>query len=146
MNSSKIEYDFIRESNRIEGIFREPTIEEVNEFRRFIQLEKVTIEDMKIFVGVYQPNATLRDKIGYDVRVGNYIAPRGGVDIYHSLQRILEEVSNTNAFNTHIQYEKLHPFTDGNGRSGRMLWAWKMKRLDLGFLHMFYYQTLQSFQ
>jgi hypothetical protein len=146
VNSSKTEIDFIRESNRIEGIFREPTKEEIEEFKRFMALEKVTIEDMKTFVSVYQPNARLRDVIGYDVRVGNYIAPRGGADIYYALQRILEEVPNTNAFNTHIQYEKLHPFTDGNGRSGRMLWAWKMKRLDLGFLHMFYYQTLQSFQ
>lgn len=44
----------------------------------------------------------------------------------------------------HIAYEMLHPFTDGNGRSGRMLWAWQMRNFPLDFLHTFYYQTLNA--
>lgn len=49
----------------------------------------------------------------------------------------------------HVAFEKLHPFMDGNGRTGRALWAWHMKQLGLdpfalSFLHRFYYQTLAA--
>lgn len=42
----------------------------------------------------------------------------------------------------------LHPFMDGNGRTGRAVWAWAMQRdgqdpFALSFLHRFYYQTLE---
>ena len=38
-----------------------------------------------------------------------------------------------------------HPFTDGNGRSGRALWLWQMNNhAPFGFLHTFYYQTLEN--
>ena len=53
-------------------------------------------------------------------------------------------------FGIHLRYETLHPFMDGNGRSGRILWAWQMLHHDiapgirLGFLHAFYYQTLAA--
>lgn len=33
----------VRESNRIEGIYRNPTKAEMDEFRRFINLEEVTL-------------------------------------------------------------------------------------------------------
>jgi Fic family protein len=31
----------------------------------------------------------------------------------------------------HVRYEAIHPFTDGNGRTGRMLMNWE--RIKLGF-------------
>jgi hypothetical protein len=131
---------FIAESNKIEGILREPTQKEIDEFIRFMGVESVTIDELARFVSVYQPNARLRDRIGLDVRVGNYLPPKGGAGIVTMLQQLLFE--DLNAYEMHIEYEKLHPFTDGNGRSGRALWAWKQRDLKLGFLHKFYYQTL----
>ena len=133
--------DFVRESNRIEGIHRAPTALEMDEFHRFMDLGELTVADLEEFVTVYQPGAVLRDKPGLDVRVGNHHPLRGGVAIRVLLRELLIEA--TNAYQTHVAYEKLHPFTDCNGRSGRMIWAWMMQDIRLGFLHRFYYQALE---
>lgn len=141
----KIINDFVRESNRIEGIHREPTVAEVAEFVRFLKLESVTVDDLKQFVSVYQPNAVIRDRVGLNVRVGNHIPPPGCPEIVTDLQNLLAAAmrGNESPYIIHCAYETLHPFTDGNGRSGRALWAWQMKQFPLGFLHHFYYQALQ---
>jgi Fic family protein len=141
--------EFIRESNRIEGIVRDPTLEEVAEHKRFMSLKRVAVKDMEQFVKVYQPNARLRDKKGWDVRVGGHVAPPGGKRIRDDLQLIIDRANMpclSTPFETHLAYEHLHPFTDGNGRSGRMLWLWQMRSAPLGFLHTFYYQTLANQQ
>lgn len=137
---------FVIESNRIEGILREPWEAEIVECERFLALDVVTVEELRQFVSVYQPNARLRNQPGLNVRVGNHYPPQGGAEIEHRLNELLvwaEQDDPENAYRTHILYETLHPFTDGNGRSGRMLWAWQMQDLRLGFLPAFYYQTLR---
>lgn len=133
---------FVIESNLIEGITRPPKSDELVEHERFMFLERVTIEELARFVRVYQPDARLRDKPGLDVRVGNHIPPRGGNQVRNQLETLLGNLRELGAYRAHLEYETLHPFTDGNGRSGRMLWAWQMQDYPLGFLHHFYYQTL----
>lgn len=135
-------YAFVVESNRIEGIHRSPTEAELDEFDRFMALSAVTIADLERFVAVYQPDARLRDKPGLNVRVGVHRPPSGGPHIRKSLQVLLDDLSTHSAFQAHVRFESLHPFTDGNGRSGRALWAWQHRDLSLGFLHRFYYQAL----
>lgn len=138
--------DFIRESNKIEGINRDPTNAEIDEYNRFMELEEITVQDMVRFVSVYQPNAELRDRQGLNVQVGGYYPPLGDISIKTRLEDILKDATWQSPYDIHVRYEKLHPFTDGNGRSGRMLWMWMMKKAPLGFLHTWYYQTLQARQ
>jgi fido (protein-threonine AMPylation protein) len=133
---------FVAESNRIEGITRNPKYKELEEMHRFMLLEKVTVADLEQFVGIYQPGARLRDKLGLNVIIAGHFPPAGGPDIRKQLEKLLLDAEATSSYRTHINYELLHPFTDGNGRSGRALWAWQIKDLSLGFLHRFYYQTL----
>lgn len=138
---------FISESNRIENIVRSPTREEIEEALRFLELRVVTVGELEKFVSVYQPDARLRREYGHNVRVGTHVAPAGGPDIETHLELLLKNL--VHPFLMHVAYETLHPFSDGNGRSGRMLWAWQMIRemrwpgLRLGFLHAWYYQSLE---
>ena len=135
--------DFVQESNRIEGIQRAPSEMEIRAHEKFLAAETLTVEVFEEFVWAVQPNAQLRRYPHLNVRVGNHIPPRGGPEIEASLNALLCCVSDP--WKTHCMYEDLHPFTDGNGRSGRVFWLRLMGGIDaapLGFLHHFYYQTL----
>lgn len=139
---------FIIGSNRIEGIDRLPTGAEIAAHMAFMGLQRPTVAAMEAFVYAVQPGAVLRDRPGCNVRVGSYFPPAGGPEIPQTLARLLADVGHTeaSAHDIHHRYEKLHPFTDGNGRSGRALWLWQMggpTRVPLGFLHHWYYQTLR---
>ncbi len=140
--------EFIRESNHIEGIDREPHQHEIAAHHQFLALAKITTEDMKVFVATVA-GAPLRDKVGMDVRVGNHVAPPGGPEIRTRLENLLTHMHKHAPYAVHCSYEELHPFVDGNGRSGRLLWLWMMVKRDgqmppLGFLHHWYYSSLAA--
>lgn len=143
--------NFVRESNRIEGIARPPTAAEVREHDEFLKLPLIMVNHLQRFVKVVAPGKYLRTEQGMDVRVGAHVAPRGGPEIARRLDSLLDQINAglLTAWEAHRAYETLHPFMDGNGRSGRVLWLWQMMNqsgdryaLHRGFLHTFYYQTL----
>lgn len=140
--------DFVRESNRIEGILRMPWTLEVDAHRQFLEQTRIGICDLGGFVDQIEPGARLRDKIGLNVRVANHTPPPGGPEIVAELEKLLERITaGLDPYSAHHEYENLHPFTDGNGRSGRVLWLWQIggiKQAPLGFLHHWYYKSLSS--
>lgn len=145
--------DFVTESNRIEGIHRPPTPDEVDALTAFLGVRVVLPEDITTLAAVFQPGAILRDCVGLDVRVGTHRPPPGGPEILGLLNGVLgQAIWGVHPYTVHHAYEKLHPLTDGNGRSGRALWLWGMRRLGarawnqaltLGFLHCWYYESLE---
>jgi hypothetical protein len=141
---------FVQESNRIEGIL-DTTVAQIEATERFVSLPFVCVEDVEVLVHELQPGAYLRRKPGMNVRVGDHVAPPGGPEIREDLVAILASAhSRLHPWDVHLAYETLHPFMDGNGRSGRALWAWQMVNqgwdggvgLRRGFLHQHYYQSL----
>ena len=148
--------DFVRESNRIEGITREPTENEVVAHARFLELSDVLIGHVQEFVRRVA-DAPIRSRPGMDVSVGQHRPMPGGPEVIQALVELLSGVrrepliaapwSVPHCFELHRRYESLHPFMDGNGRSGRALWLWMMggvERAPLGFLHHWYYQSLAA--
>ena len=150
--------EMVAESNLIEGITRDPTYSEEIAFEKFMLLEEITLNQVYDFVDIYQPDTKIRDQAGMDVRVGNYIPPKGGPGIREELEKFINKVNRSlktpvyhlskAAFECYIEYEKLHPFMDCNGRSGRMIWYWMMKDVplaqEIGFLRIFHKQTLEN--
>ena len=108
----------------IEGIFREPLEREIIAHRQVLALEQIAIDDLEAFVSVYQPNAQLRAGPGMNVTVGAHRPPPGGISIVYRLDDLLTQVNSEiiDPWTAHVRYECLHPFTDGNGRFGRVLW------------------------
>ena len=141
---------FVKDSWEIEGLY--PYQKELDIFIGhhvdFLELEAVTVHDITCLVADFTGGPLLlRDKEGMNVMVGEHRPPRGGPEIINALTEILKEplfCDERNAYNKHQEFEKLHPFMDGNGRAGRALWLWSMGEygLDLPFLHRFYYQAL----
>lgn len=121
--------EFVLHSNAIEGI-QSTSGGELEATLEFLQKEIVYIEDLTKLVSVYAPGNVLHDRPGLNVRVGSYHAPPGGPQIAERLEKILFEPPHPSldpvqqVWEIHVAYEMLHPFTDGNGRSCRALWAW----------------------
>lgn len=143
---------FVKESLEIEGIFRDPTSEELEETWWFVNLDRIFISDLVKLVSVYQPDAKLRTTEQDRVWIGEREAPKGGQPLLYKLDSLLDNVNSWLGEDTqlaHQEYEYLHPFTDGNGRSGRAIWANLMFKqgydFKYKFLQMYYYQTLQQY-
>lgn len=141
---------FIRESNRIEGIPR-VRAHELAAHETFLALPKVTIDAVAELVRQIG-GGPLRHMAGMNVRVGNHRPIPGGEAVLIQFDDILHRANRgANPWQIHVEYETLHPFMDGNGRSGRALWAWQVvnqghypRTLAMGFLHPAYYAALSS--
>ena len=135
---------FLTESNKIE---REPPPSDKELDYAIHFLDGPTLLNLSDYVRETS-GAELRNKLGMNVRVGSHIAPKGGPMIFHAAKALVDiakdDLTPKGAYLNHKNYEDLHPFMDGNGRSGRLVWYLQMRETaPIGFLQQWYYQSLE---
>ncbi len=80
----------------------------------------------------------------YGVQVGGHIAPHFS-DVPHYMQELLDWLNSeaaqwpavVSSAVLHFRFEFIHPFGDGNGRTGRILAAWELYRRKFDSQHIF---------
>ena len=139
---------FAEESNMIEGITDcKADDDHAARLDKFLRLDTIQIADLCMF----NTAGTLRVQSGMNVYIGDHEPLPGGTHMYGKLQDVIEDLGANTPYHTHCEFEGLHPFTDGNGRTGRAIWLWQMVNkegynIGLNFLHKFYYQALAHSQ
>lgn len=138
---------FMAESLEIEGINRPATPLELAVAGGFLQLNAITLTDV-VRIASELAGGKLRCEVGMNVIVGRHMPPAGGPVLMQRLEQLIHDTvsARIDAWQTYCMFEHLHPFTDGNGRTGRLLWAWRRGGpCPSSFLKEFHYQTLDAY-
>jgi Fic family protein len=121
--------EFLRESNAIEGIYDDVALEDaVKAWKYLIAQPKITLQAIlkthKLLMERISPRVAGKLRM-VDVRVGPRICP-AWQNVSGLLNEWIPTVSPglTDPIITHVEFEKIHPFEDGNGRVGRMILNW----------------------
>lgn len=97
-----------------------------------INLENILLMHKFLIENINDDIAGRIRKPGENVRVGTYVAP-DAVEVPDLIDGLLARKIRTysDVANFHIDFERIHPFIDGNGRTGRVILNWQMQQLDL---------------
>lgn len=122
---------FLKQSNLIEGVSDFPSLVDAgNAWEHLLTYDKLShhaiLHTHKILM--LRQNGLRPDEKGYyrrrNVFVGNHIAPD-----WHYVENLMDNWLLDHMYLTpkeaYIRFEHIHPFVDGNGRVGRMLYNWQ---------------------
>lgn len=137
---------FLVESNAIEGVFDAVSFKQAKLAWKFlISQEELTPETILTTHQILMAHQDLKQEYKGNWRncgvwIGDHEGPDfrkvpgliqswlNQIDISSDTDIALEEQA-TILQNLHVQYEHIHPFVDGNGRTGRMFWNFlRLKR------------------
>ena len=134
---TEIELNFLRESNNIENVWDDVSLQQAILAWEYLKNKRkitipVILKTHKILMK-YQP---IDEKYkGKFRQCAIYIGGREGKP-WEFIPSIMSQwciaINTSEEFQqTHVQYEWIHPFIDGNGRTGRIFMNWQRLKLGL---------------
>ena len=121
--------DFVRVSNRMAGITREPTPSEISAHRGLLAANALRVENLELFVHHVAEGARLRSEAGtHEASANKQTAPAGELKADLATIVLAAQKHAASPQRLHRIYTLLSPFTDGNGRCGRALLMWQIMR------------------
>lgn len=148
--------EFIKESNAIENVWTDQAIQDSFQAWEWLtdEMKDVTLMDILIvhkgILCKLDPDIAgkLRSELKIDVQVGG----RECVRYYDVPNRLSQWIVNVNKViwdegsikGMHVAFEKIHPFADGNGRVGRLIYCWMREKANLP-IHIIYEKDKQSY-
>ena len=143
----------IEEGREIPATAQRPRREIANYFAGLRFVEKNAKADLITHAKVLKLHRIMTDKVmdqgaageyrTIRVKVGDHIAPAPG-KVQPLMSELLEWWNKSSKISpimssaiVHHQFETIHPFADGNGRTGRMLSLWELYRRGFDSHHIF---------
>jgi Fic family protein len=142
---TKVDHDnlieFIDHSNMIEAVYDDSEIPNtVNAWEYLKKFNKIGLEQI---LEVHKRIMLSRNsKIAGKLRNCNVFVGGRSCPYYTLVSGLLREWINKykkvkteeEAKQAHIDFEHIHPFEDGNGRTGRLIWLWHRCKANLPFM------------
>lgn len=145
INTQRIPFDavkFIKGSNRIEGITDEAEIEQSLKAWEYLKdqpaITHEVVKEVQRIITANQAELDNTQRGAYrkiPVRIGGRYAPNAGL-VPALMDNFLADMELMTPLVAHVRFESIHPFVDGNGRTGRMIMWWHMAKIGK---HPFYY-------